>query len=321
MATSSEQSSPREITLEEIWQASRDEISTLLLEVNLPPTKSSDKDPLAAVRDLNYDRAVVAQLYDEEGFLQASDAIWVRRDDWLEVMAAKSTLHEGLRRLQSLLVRKLLTLHLIYSVSVTTAEDLTGTVAGEFAQGAARQMTGSAIVDVLTPLLPHVLPIETWDGYRILQDQVSMDTDIDPENEEPVDIGAQMATATWENLLERIPEIEQIVLRTDIPYVKWDPVEVLTALSNVNLINMLTGVKCYFLYSLWEMVQLLGDLPHRSILEQQIQNLAEEHDCMTLFAPQPEITPGILLGDLLPFVEAYQGWADRDVVLQRLAAL
>ena len=263
------------VTLAEIWAASVEQLQPILQTQNR--TSSSN---------LNTDRNTVAIIYYNAGTLTGHEIDWVAHPNFITVMKAAPTLAAGLRILKQPLIVKIIQLYGMMDVAWSAAGSNAWDAAGYAAGYTAALVTASVAGDIARDTTQSTIRAIAWKIARAATTGGS---------------SQGIAREAWRAVVGLDTQIGTAV--STIPYEdkSFDPIAAIVALLNINLEVMVPIARCFYIWSLWDILTELPPISARDELHAHLQTLVDTYGCGTVFSEVPIIiTTGLspLIGKL-----------------------
>ena len=259
-------------------------------------------------------RATVAIIYYNSGQLDLYDREWVKWPGFAEAMSSTLTLYEGLDALRRPFILPLLSLDASFSTAVNASvhaiidagRDVPMVAARDAANVAAGGNVANAIYGAAWKILPNPSRDEEhnvhhsdlgfhiegliYKAYKIAYSLAEKAADKADEKVAergiPRDSGIAAAEAAWQVVLEKQPQIQAIINQAEIKRTNpdADPVQIITDLLGIDLSPVVPKVRCYYLYMISKMLQVI---PKNADLSDKFNKTVEKYGCGVIFEHEP----------------------------------
>lgn len=315
------------VTLDQLWTTTAEQLQPVLQTHNYGLSGS-----------LGYDRALVAMIYYNEGMLSDPQSAWVAHPDFLTVMKVAPSLAVGLHILKAPFMAKLLHLHGVMTVVTTTVVNVTH-------QGPMTTNLRAAVGGAVTTAVYDAVKIANGMGNGVVAaswhaagDTMHQATAVTwrehASRRTPRSLEWTIAYAAWKRIIGLDATIGTAIAAEPFEDHVFDPLAVSQALLRADLTAMVPNGRCFYLWSLWEILGTMPPVPTRDTLFAELQALTDTCGCGAAFAAIPvDATQGLsplvgqmgIVGGKTALIELINQYAARPPtraeVMQRLLTL
>ena len=170
--------------------------------------------------------------------------------------------------------------------------------AGNIVQGAI-----AIVVCFITDRMPYyIMPAD------INSDTLNNTKNVFNDNLSPENIGRTVVLATWKDVIKADNVIQSKTTSINVKIGKFNPITIVANLLDVDISLVIPMAKCFYLYSVWELLQLM---PANEELDAKLQELITTYKCGDIF--KPVIIP-LSLSPLVHNIDQYTAFGLRDIV-------
>ncbi len=321
------------VTLAAIWSSTAEQLRPIL--------QAGKRD---VTGNLGLGRVTVAILYYNAGMLSPAEAEWVAHPRFVEVMSHATSLSKGLVALKTPFIHKLLLLGATFGgmadyivnvveggpdVALTQQWANTRETDAQAAAGSAHDAELKRIV-LLATTDDVLRSVHRAPGFGDVAGNVhlmSFADIIQAPGATSVSYGQAVATACWQEELEINAQSEAAMAEVKLTTIKdFQPSVIMAALLAIDPHLMVRKARCFYLYTLWELLDMVLplNLTHGENKQwTQLVALIDQYGCSDVFAANILGTTMSehLIEALGPLLVSYNGPPSHTEVIQSLLDL